>query len=89
MTETASGNIAAPAPDPWKLLHRVACDVSVEVELPGFRVSDLLALQQQSVVDTHWPLENDLPLRVNGELLGWCEFDVVGNRLAVRLTELA
>jgi hypothetical protein len=28
-------------------------------------------------------------LKVNGELIAWCEFEVLGNKLAVRLTELA
>jgi hypothetical protein len=29
-----------------------------------------------------------VPLQMNGELLAWCEFEVIENRLAVRITEL-
>jgi flagellar motor switch/type III secretory pathway protein FliN len=41
------------------------------------------------VVRTNWQAVRDVPLRVNGALIGWSEFEVVGNRLAVRVTELA
>jgi len=65
------------------------CNLSVELPVPGFRVCDLMRLQLQAVIDTRWPLGNDVPLRMNGELLAWCEFEVIENHLAVRLTELA
>jgi flagellar motor switch/type III secretory pathway protein FliN len=34
-------------------------------------------------------VRRDVPLRVNGNVIGWSEFEVVGDTLAVRLTELA
>jgi flagellar motor switch/type III secretory pathway protein FliN len=75
--------------DKWQLVQDLACQLSVELPVPGFRVRDLMRLQPQVVIDTHWPVGNDVPLRVNGELLAWCEFEVVENHLAVRLTELS
>jgi flagellar motor switch protein FliN/FliY len=75
--------------DKWAHVRDLPCKLTVDLPLPGFRVMDLLALAPRSVIDTHWPVGNDVPLRVNGELLAWCEFEVVENRLAVRLTELA
>lgn len=86
---TAADNAPGPERDKWAHVRDLPCKLTVDLPLPGFRVMDLLALGARSVIDTHWPVGNDVPLRVNGELLAWCEFEVVENRLAVRLTELA
>lgn len=89
MGETPA-NVEAPAAveDKWALVQDMACDLTVELTVPGFRVRDLIQLQKQMVIDTHWPAGNDVPLHMNGELLAWCEFEVIESRLAVRLTEL-
>ncbi len=47
-----------------------------------------MELTRGSVVETAFHQSSDLPLRVNGQLVGWTEFEVVGERLAVRLTDL-
>ena len=73
----------------WSQVLDLVCDLTVELPLPQLRVADWLALHERTVVDSRWRVGNDVPLRVNGELLGWCEFEIVENRLAVRLTELA
>ena len=104
MPQTSSAAVAAPDPvtaasaEPapvqpsdacWRQAMRLPCSVSIEVPLPGFRVKDLLGMRATSLVGSHWPTSDNLPLKVNGELIAWCEFEVLGNRLAVRLTELA
>lgn len=73
----------------WRPALALPCQLTVDLPLPQFRVSDLLQLKVGSVVPTNWRLARDVPLRVNGTLIGWSEFEVVGSRLAVRLTELA
>ena len=80
---------SAVPPDPWSHVAELACQLSVQLPLPGFRVRDFCGLGEKAVIDTHWLVGKDVPLRVNGELLAWCEFEVVENHLAVRLTELA
>lgn len=65
------------------------CGLSVELPLPGVTVSDLLRLRRQSVIRSQWHVGADVPLRLNGELIAYGEFEVVENRLAVRITELA
>ncbi len=50
---------------------------------------DLLKLRAGSVIDAHWRVGQDVPLRLNATLIGWSEFEVVSGNLAVRLTELA
>ena len=85
-TQAATGS--AVIEEKWARMQNMACNLTVELSVPGFRVQDLLQMQKQSVIDTHWLVGNDVPLRMNGELLAWCEFEVIENRLAVRLTEL-
>jgi len=80
---------ASATPDRWKYVHDLACRLTVEISLPGFKVANLLALRPQSIVRANWQVGSDVPLRVNGQLIAWTEFEVVGSRLAVRITELA
>jgi hypothetical protein len=58
-------------------------------DLPGFKITDLLKLRLGSIVDAGWRTGQDIPLCLNGTRIGWVEFDVVSNHLAVRMTELA
>jgi flagellar motor switch/type III secretory pathway protein FliN len=69
---------------PW-----LPCTLAVDLPVINFTVSDLLSLSAGSVVETAYHQSSDLPLRVNGQLVGWTEFEVVGERLAVRLTDLS
>jgi flagellar motor switch/type III secretory pathway protein FliN len=73
----------------WKPVLGLPCELIVDLPLPGVKISDLLKLRVGSVIDAHWRVGRDVPLQLNGLLIGWSEFEVVGNRLAVRLTELA
>jgi flagellar motor switch/type III secretory pathway protein FliN len=73
----------------WRRVLVLPCELTVDLPLPGFRIADLLKLRPGSVINAHWPLGREVPLRLNGVLIGWSEFAVVGNSLAVRLTELA
>jgi flagellar motor switch/type III secretory pathway protein FliN len=73
----------------WRPLLGLPCQLTVDLPLPSFTIADLLRLKVGSVMKTSWRVARDVPLRVNETLIGWSEFEAVGNRLAVRLTELA
>jgi flagellar motor switch/type III secretory pathway protein FliN len=73
----------------WKPVLGLPCELMVDLPLPGFRIADLLKLHTGSVIDAQWHVGHDVPLRLNGTLIGWIEFELMGNSLAVRLTELA
>lgn len=94
-TATVSDETREPGPaiateDPrWKQVEKLACRLSVEVRVPGFTLKDLLNLRPQSILRSHLVTSASPPLQVNGELVAWCDFEVLGSRLAVRLTELA
>jgi len=73
----------------WLQALSLACDLTVDMTLPGFKVADVLRLQKNAVINSHWRVGTDVPLRVNGRVIGRGEFEVVENHLAVRVTELA
>jgi flagellar motor switch/type III secretory pathway protein FliN len=78
-----------PTADPWLRVESLPCLLTIEVSVPGFTVADLVHLERGRVIATRWTVGQDVPFRINGELIAWSEFEVVQNRLAVRLTELA
>jgi flagellar motor switch/type III secretory pathway protein FliN len=73
----------------WRRVLGLPCGLTVDLAMPDFKVADLLKLRVGSVINAHWSLGRDVPLRLNGTLLGWSEFEVVADNLAVRVTELA
>ena len=82
-------NPATPAPpDPWSDLFPLNCLVSIDLPVPRFTVRDLLRLDAGGVVEAHWKEGTHLPVLANGRQIGWAEFEVIGERLAVQLTEL-
>ena len=82
-------NVAPENKEAWASVAEVPCDVAVCLKAPGLRVRDLLGLSAGFLVRTTTPVSADVPLEVNGRLIAWCEFEVVHDRLGVRLTELA
>lgn len=73
----------------WRPVLDLPCQLTVDLPLPHFKVADFLGLRAGSVVGTNWRVAHDIPLRVNGTLIGWAEFEGTRSRLAVRVTELA
>ena len=73
----------------WRPVLDLPCQLTVDLPLPKFKVADFLALQAGSVLGTSCRVAHDIPLRINGTLIAWAEFEGAGSRLAVRLTELA
>jgi flagellar motor switch/type III secretory pathway protein FliN len=76
-------------PDPGEFLPWLPCTLALDIPVINFTVRDLMTLAKGSIVETSYHQSSDLPLRVNGQLVGWTEFEVVGDRLAVRLTDLS
>jgi flagellar motor switch protein FliN/FliY len=70
-------------------LERLPMQVDVMVKVRSFRVQDLLAMQKGTVVETVHEHTQDVPLCCAGALLLWSEFEVLDQRLAVRVTRLA
>ncbi len=73
----------------WDRLSWLPCSLTLDLPIPGFTIGDLLRMESGTVLNSQWNQTADIPLRVNGELVGWTEFEVIGTTLAVRITELA
>jgi flagellar motor switch/type III secretory pathway protein FliN len=63
--------------------------LSLDVPVVRFTIGDLLRLAPGSLVETACRQTSDVPLRVNRLLIGWTEFEVIGDRIAVRITDQA
>lgn len=72
----------------WQVLARLKVTLRVGVELHRFTVRDLLALKEGQVIESLAPSTDDVPLRIGQVQLGWSEFEVVEQRMALRLTRL-
>jgi flagellar motor switch/type III secretory pathway protein FliN len=83
-------SVTAPVQsDPLENFPWLPCTLTLEIPIVHFTIADLLSLEKGSIVETAFHHSSDLPLRVNQLLIGWTEFEVVGDRLAVRITEQA
>jgi flagellar motor switch/type III secretory pathway protein FliN len=87
--ETSEVKPTVSASDLLDTMPWLPCTLTLEVPVVGFTIGDLLALKKGSIVETGCHHTSDVPLRVNQLLIGWTEFDVIGDRLAVRITEQA
>jgi flagellar motor switch protein FliN len=63
--------------------------LDVTVPIPSFRVADLLALEKGSVLESRWSHVEDVPVWCGGAQLAWTEFEVVNQKLAVRVTRIS
>jgi flagellar motor switch protein FliN/FliY len=70
-------------------LDRLPMQVDVVIRIQSFRVQDLLSMEKGTVVETVHEHTQDVPVRCGGALLLWSEFEVLDQRLAVRVTRLA
>jgi flagellar motor switch protein FliN/FliY len=85
----AGGALAKVEQHPqWALLAQLPLKIDIAVPMPGFKVRDLLALRGGQTVATLWKVSEDVPVRIGGVEFGWGEFEVVEQRMAVRLTRL-
>jgi flagellar motor switch/type III secretory pathway protein FliN len=90
--DSQSSATPAIAEAPQDLVEKfgwLPCQLSLDIPVVNFTVADLLCLSKNSIVETACPSTSDVPLRANGLLFARAEFEVIENRLAVRLTELA
>ena len=71
----------------WETLSQLPVTLRAGVGL-RFRVRDLLTLKEGQVFESLSPATDDVPVRVGQMHLGWSEFEVLQQRMALRLTRL-
>jgi len=72
----------------WDEAGWLPCFISVDLPVRVFTVRDLLQLDVGAILETEIADGADVPVMVNAQLVGWAEFEIVGDKLAVRMTEL-
>jgi flagellar motor switch/type III secretory pathway protein FliN len=72
----------------WNEVQWLPCSLSVALQVPKLTVGDLLDMELDSVIDCRVSEEAPLPVWVNETIVGWAQFDPVGKRVAVRITQL-
>jgi flagellar motor switch/type III secretory pathway protein FliN len=81
--------IAAVIPEElWEEANWLSCVLSVDLPAESFTVGELLRLEPGVVLETKNANSADVPVVVNTRRIGWAEFEVVGHRLGIRITEL-
>jgi flagellar motor switch protein FliM len=72
----------------WEVLSQLRMTLRAAVTLNRFKVRDLLALKEGQVFESLSPDTDDVVLLIGQMQLGWSEFEVVDQRIAVRVTRL-
>lgn len=72
----------------WEEANSLPCLLSVDLPVLTFTVRELLRLEPGVILETKSPNSADVPVVVNSRRIGWAEFEVVGHRLGIRITEL-
>lgn len=87
--EPRSDQAIESAKDAAERFDWLPCRLSLEIPVTEVTLGDLLRLRQDSVVSSELRSTEDIPLRVNGRHIAWIQFEMIGDRLAARVTELA
>lgn len=72
----------------WEALSHLRVTMRAGVALSRFRVRDLLAMKEGQVLESLSPTTEDVPVKVGRMQLGWSEFEVLEQRMSLRLTRL-
>lgn len=72
----------------WPVLSQLPVLLTVCIGLNRLKVRDLLRLDKGQVLESSWSQTNDVPVAVGKVRLCWGEFEVSGQQIGVRLTQL-
>ena len=91
-------SIASPSPLPWmprieehpawETLAQLQVTMRAGVRLNRFKVRHLLSLKEGQVLESLSPDTEDVPLMIGQVQVGWSEFEILEQRMALRLTRL-
>lgn len=84
--QTAPKPVRARAAE--ELLPWLTCTLALDIPVLAFTVESFLKLKPGSLVRTAFHQSSDIPLEVNGVAMAWTEFELVGDSLAARITDL-
>ena len=88
-TEIRTAALGAKEQDRLDTMPWLPCTLTLELPVVNFTIADLMKLAPGAIVETACHHTSDVPLRANQLLIGWTEFDVIDDHLAVRITDQA
>lgn len=88
-TDAAPREAGVEVPDEiWEEVGELACLLVVDLPLQRLTVRDLLRLGVGEVLASRTAGLDAVPVIVNRQTIGWAVLEIVGENLAVRMTEL-
>ena len=87
-TASATKIVNSRSKAPEEQLPWLTCTLALDIPVLAFTVGSLLKLGPGSLVRTSFHQSSDIPLQVNGMAMAWTEFEVIGDSLAARITDL-
>lgn len=69
-------------------LAALPMQLDVTIPIPGFSVQNLLTLERGTLLESRWHHADDVPVWCGGVQLVWTEFEVIDQKLAVRVTRV-
>ena len=88
-TDNQPGALALPGMPADSVLAGLPLLLDVTIPIRSFRVGDLLTLEKGTVLETDWLHTEDVPVWCGGSQLAWTEFEVMEDKLAVRVTRIS
>ncbi len=73
----------------WPMISRLPTRLRAMIPMNAFTVRNLIELRPGATVESAWPATEDVPLRAGQTQISWSEFEVVEERMALRVTRLA
>jgi flagellar motor switch protein FliM len=72
----------------WTTLAELRMTIRAGVPLSRFKIRDLLGMKVGQVFESLSPATEDVPVKAGQVQLGWSEFEVLEQKMALRLTRL-
>jgi len=80
--------LSARVADDWGDIVSIRAKLSVEVAFDRLTVRELCGLEKGAVLASRHPAGAPVPVAVARVFVGWGEFQVVGEKLALRISEM-
>jgi len=78
----------APSADAWGEIVLIPAKLSAAVAFESLTVRQLCGLEKGSVLATAHAAGTPVPVSVAGVFIGWGEFQVLSEKLAIRIAEI-
>lgn len=72
----------------WPVLQTMLLPLAVRIPLMRVTLKQVRDLAVGDVLESMWPVAEEVPLYASGAAVSWCEFAVVDGVMAARLTRL-